>query len=375
MNNKTFDTIFHYLTGKMKTDELKAFEIWVQESDANKEIFDAIKTVWIMERASHSSSSQGKKRVWKQVMKKTGYLDDAYKKQQKVQSLKILSRAAILVIGIALGTLLTYLGIVGAKLDGRVARLQPKTINCDTIIIEANKGSRSEVLLPDRSKVWLNNGSKIKLLPEFYSGKRDVYLIGEAYFDIAKKGKNDFFRVKTSDIQIKVLGTEFNLKAYPEEGTIETTLEEGSVVIEKKVNNTPVQIARLEPNEKAVFIKKQSQISVKQEKLTGSKEKREAMGQAPRKEKLIIRENIDTKLYTSWKEGHLVFKDESFKDIITRMERWYDVTIKINDKDLENLEFTANFKNETIHQALYALKLTHPFTYTHDVEQNVIHIE
>lgn len=366
--------IFKYLTGNISSEELEKLELWLNESVENKTAFKEIKTAWIVSRAEKARGIKGKSRVWNQVLRRADVLMKDYRHIRRKQQVAVLLRAAVIVVALGIGALVMYHASNHTKTgSSKLAQIKEAAVHNDTILIEANMGSRSEVLLPDGSKVWLNGGSKLKMLPDFYNGKRTVYLTGEAFFDVTKKGENDFFRVKTSDIQIKVLGTQFNLKSYPEEGTVETTLEKGAVVIEKERNNEVISIATLSPNEKAIFIKKEGKINI--EMADEGMEQSGPLKKQGRKEQILIKENVDTKLYTKWKDGHLIFKDEKFENILVRMERWYDVSIKIDNPDLKDLRFTANFKNETIEQALYALKLTHAFDYKHDIKKNLITIE
>lgn len=376
MNEERLKIILQYLTGTLDTEKLNEFEKWLGESDSNRAAFEEIKTAWILTRAETNYKTQGQKSVWKNILKKTDALNQEYKKERRKVFLQYLSRAAVLLIAIAIGGLVTFFTYTNTNLmHTGLTRNAIAPIHADTILIEANKGSRSEIVLPDGSKVWLNSGSQLKMLPDFYNGKRMVHLTGEAYFDIKKKINGNLFRVKTSDIQIKVLGTEFNLKSYPEEGTIETTLEEGSVVIEKELNTETVEIATLAPNEKAIFVKKKGEITIDNMEVIDDDPHSEYKDNLSRQESVFIKENVDTELYTSWKDGHLIFKDESFKNIVIKMERWYNVKIDIENPKLKDLHFTANFKNETIEQSLYALKLTHEFNYKHDIEENVITIK
>ena len=374
MTDHINEIILKYLIGNISKEELGELETWLNHSAANKAAFEEIKTAWVVSRSGETEKIKGKNRVWKNVLNKTDDLKKNYKQIQRKQQTIRLLRAAVVFIALVFGATIMYLTSTYITFDNSPLTNVNEPIHNDTILIEANKGSRSEVILPDGSKVWLNGGSQLKMLPEFYKGKRTVFLIGEAFFDITKKGKDNFFRVKTSDIQIKVLGTQFNLKSYPEEGTVETTLEEGSVVIEKETEERLISIATLSPNEKAIFIKKEGRVSIDGIEEEGTNEPLLTQ-KKQRKESVVIRENIDTKLYTSWKEGHLIFKDESLKNIVVKMERWYDVKINIENPILKYLQFTANFKNETIGQALYALKLTHNFIYKHDIEKNLITIE
>ena len=377
MKDHNKELIVKYLIGTISPEELERFEGWLNESDENMLAFEEIKTAWVISRSEDSNTMKGRARVWNNILSRMDALRKDYRHIHRKQQVAALTRAAVVFIAVGLGAFIMYITSTYTKSGNSNAASFNAVVHNDTILIESNMGSRSEVLLPDGSKVWLNGGSKLKMLPDFYTGKRTVYLTGEAYFNVTKKGENDYFRVKTSDIQIKVLGTQFNLKSYPEEGTIETTLEEGSVVIEKETNDRLMSIAALSPNEKAIFVKKDGKLTVDNINPQDEQEQGNINGfqKLVRKEHLFIKEDIDTHLYTSWRNGYLKFKDEKFENILVRMERWYNVKLEIKNPKLASLRFTASFKNETIEQALYALKLTHAFDYKHNIEENLITIK
>jgi ferric-dicitrate binding protein FerR (iron transport regulator) len=157
-------------------------------------------------------------------------------------------------------------------------------------------------------------------------------------------------------------------------------LEKGKVEIEKQTTGKSQKIIALEPNQQAVFVKKKGEILVSdlKEETLGEKvikNNTPSNQDEERKEKLILKERIETKLYTSWKEGEFVFESESFNNLIVRMQRWYGITIELKNDSLKNIEFTGRLKNETIEQALNALKMSQTFNYTMDIKNNVIYIE
>jgi transmembrane sensor len=225
-------------------------------------------------------------------------------------------------------------------------------------------GSKTMITLSDNTKIWLNSGSKLTYFNYSDFEKREVYLEGEAFFDVTEN-KHKPFIVKTSDIQVKVLGTKFNVKSYPEENYIETTLitglieiEEISTAKEQKMNIT------LHPNQKATFTRTTRKLAlddVSQEKMT------------PRPiRKISIIEKIDPEPITSWKDNKLIFNNELFKSLLPKLERWYNVDIQLEDTVINNYRYTGLFEKETVEQALDALKLATPFEYS--INKNVITI-
>lgn len=231
--------------------------------------------------------------------------------------------------------------------------------------IEVPYGSKTKIELPDGSKVTLNSGSRLKYENDLGTGSRTVYLTGEAYFDIKKDEKRPFY-VNTSGIKIKVLGTSFNVKAYPEEKTVETTLITGKVEIfnsNRKSGQTPMAV--LVPGEKAVFDKTHgNQISEVKEEVKEENLKLPASIQ--------VEKVVNTELTTGWKDNQLIFDNERFEELVVRIERWYDVEIELSNTDLKNARFSGKFDKETIEQAMKALTFVTPFHY--EIEKNQIRI-
>jgi ferric-dicitrate binding protein FerR (iron transport regulator) len=231
--------------------------------------------------------------------------------------------------------------------------------------IEVPYGSKSRIELPDGSVVTLNSGSRLKYENGLGKGSRTVYLTGEAYFDIKKDEKMPFY-VNTSGIKIKVLGTSFNVKAYPEEKTVETTLISGKVEIFKSGKNpgqTPMAV--LVPGQKAVFDKNLGkQIPEVQEAFKEESTKLPAPIQ--------VEKVINPELATGWKDNQFVFDNERFEDLVVRIERWYNVEIELSNTELKNARFSGKFDKETIEQAMKALTLVTRFHY--EIEKNQIKI-
>jgi len=230
-------------------------------------------------------------------------------------------------------------------------------------------GSKSKVKLPDGTLVTLNSGSKL-IYPVFFTGeKREVFLEGEAHFQVKTDSLHPFY-VRTDDITIRVLGTVFNVKAYPETNTIETTLIEGSLEI---INNSKLKILKgeekvlLKPKQKAIFVKNENRLTLD--------EKAEVKLKAYKTEipEIKIQEKANVDIIVAWKDNKLVFENERFEDIAIKLQRWFNVVIEIKSEELKNERFTGKFENETIEQVLNALKLAEPFEYKMNKNQITIY--
>jgi transmembrane sensor len=243
---------------------------------------------------------------------------------------------------------------------GQIANVN--TLNGKEIF--TSSGSRTHLTLPDGTLVWLNAGSRITYDKNYGGAFREVNLTGEAFFDVAKNADKPFL-IHTARIDIKVLGTRFNVKSYPLDKTTEATLLRGS--IEVSIKARPSEKIILKPNEKLIVNNDDSTLH-----------RSSVPPQNARPESLVsIRQptyetTTGAVIETSWVDDRLAFQDEEFGILAKDMERWYGVTIRFTNTAQEQWHFTGNFQKETIQQALDALKLTATFTYT--IHENQITI-
>jgi len=235
--------------------------------------------------------------------------------------------------------------------------------------IVANNGSRSRSLLPDGTTVWLNAGSKLHYENDFNGTTREVRLEGEAFFDVVKQADRPFI-VHTSGIDIRVLGTAFNVKSYPEDKTVETTLYRGQVQVSRQedITKKPIQ---LKPNEKLILPKQAAKEEVKL-----SEEKTALVKKAPAS---FILTHIDStkkeseRFETAWLYSRLEFRGDNFEELAKKLERWYNVTIVFKDEKVKVLNFNGSFEKETVEQAFKYLKTAIPFNYK--IENHEISVE
>jgi len=229
----------------------------------------------------------------------------------------------------------------------------------------AKPGAKSRLLLPDGSVVWLNSGSKISYAANFMDSIREVELEGEAYFDVAKNTQRPFI-VRTRDITIKVLGTVFNVKCYPDDHKTEATLIRGSVQVSKTGDNSR-QALLLHPHEKLVANSTTESVSFHTNDPSGSVAQHDMIIQQ------LKETAADTSMTeTAWVYNKLVFDGEDFQEIAAEMERWYNVKIVINDPAVARYRFHAKFENETITKVLSVLQLSLPFTFK--IDNNEVNI-
>lgn len=225
-------------------------------------------------------------------------------------------------------------------------------------------GAKSWIILPDSTSIWLNAGSSIRYSNEFGIKKREVHLSGEAFFDVFRNPEA-LFLVKTSELTIKSYGTAFNVKSYPDEGTIETTLIEGSIGVTRTTfdarNRDEVL---LEPNQRVVYYRKTKTLE-SQEPNEAIQDPTAPTGSGPSKQKTtyLISKGIDTKEYTSWKDGTIFIAGETLEELAIKLERKYDVKIHFEKDALKSLRFTGTLENETVEQVIHAIGIAAKINY------------
>jgi ferric-dicitrate binding protein FerR (iron transport regulator) len=232
------------------------------------------------------------------------------------------------------------------------------------------RGSRSHIFLPDGTSVWLNAQSTLKYHQDFGNSKREVLLEGEAFFDVVRDESKTFI-VKAGDAMVRVSGSALNVKAYPEEGFIETTVERGKVqVTSPGINAKGQDIITLAANQK---IKISKNIAAEQDKNSESIQPDSAGKMVDNlillTQKVDFSDNISAGVYSSWKDTEWIIEHEYLKELAIQMERRYNVKIEFRDKELENYVFSGKLKDESLEQVLHAISIAAPVKYSIDQKQ------
>lgn len=227
-------------------------------------------------------------------------------------------------------------------------------------------GERKSFQLPDGSKVMLNAGSSLRIPVGFNRSTREISLEGEAFFDVAHDGSKPFV-IHTSRMDIKVLGTSFNVKAYPGEARTETSLLTGSVEVLLKDGRNEKFI--LHPSEKIIVLNSAKPVA----RPDPVRAKTPVAATTHYKiERLRFNNRDSSLLEISWTESRLAFNDDSFEAIALQLERWYNVSIRFDDESVKQFRFTAIFDKKTIAQVLDALQLSRPFTYRIEEDGQIV---
>jgi len=225
---------------------------------------------------------------------------------------------------------------------------------------QTKSGERKKITLPDGSIVLLNAQSSLSIGKEFNEVNREVVLKGEGYFDVVHN-KNKPFKVRTEEFNINVLGTAFNVKAYPDEISSEATLIRGLITMEA-VNGNGGTIT-LKPSQKVTFYKP----------VTPKEIKKSLKPAATRPEIIINHYTLikdSTIVETAWTQNRIEIYDQDFDDIREVLEKWFNVEIKFTNPDIEKYRFTATFSHESIEQVMSALQKVENFKY--EIKGNVV---
>ncbi len=234
--------------------------------------------------------------------------------------------------------------------------------------VTTRKGSKSNIQLPDGSIVWLNADSKLTYDENFRGDLREVHLQGEGYFEVVKD-ENRPFIIHTKTIDIRVLGTIFNVKAYDTEGSTETSLIKGSVEI--TLHKSPEKKIVLKPNEK---------LRVNNENfIYNTATNTDKMHDATADMNIVVgkihfQKKDSMALDALWVKNKLVFDAESLQEVMRKIERWYNVKVDFEvDDAMRSTQYSAIFENENLLQVMEALKITGSFSYS--INKDVVTIK
>ncbi len=305
MSDKERKTLLSFFHGGEKEFDLKS-ELYQQLENLPDE-------AWEKEKGK-----QGFERFWK----KTETHIVSRKAGKKIPFSYWSAAAAILLVGLLIGSLIQRYSF---ETDS----------DPDYYTSKAPQGSIAEMILPDGTIIFLNSGSEIKYASDMDANSREVYLTGEAWFDVQKSKEIPFF-VHTAQYDVRVLGTEFNVRAYAEDSEVVTTLEKGSIQIQATKSLKLKQDLQLIPGEQLVYHKTNKTIQVKQ---------------------------VKPSLFSSWKDNKLIFINMKLGELITLLERKYGVEITVQDPRLLDHHYDGTIKNETIIEVLEILQATLPINY------------
>ncbi len=311
-------TLLNFSRGKYSYNEYLKVKHWFLHIREDKKAEDQLFEQWKKTGGSATSGTASLHSLFEKIQykilleeKMNGKKRNLWQWYQKV--------AAILIPFIAVSALFYFLSKPGA-VPGQ-----------SWVELSAPQGARIEFLLPDSTSGWLNSGAKLKYPPAF-GAHRKVELTGEAFFKVSHR-EHSGFTVSVPDMNINVLGTQFNVSAYSNETGSEVVLKKGKVEVKGK---TGAFIQTLLPGEKLTYNHESKSLRISK---------------------------VDANLYTAWTKGYLVIDNESLAEAAKKLERWYNVEISIQDVALKSLRFKGTFNQEPLEEVLRFIAMTTPIVY------------
>jgi transmembrane sensor len=341
------------LSGEATAAEKETLQKWLQENPSHRQQFELLQQLWQAKTPSPEPAVEPSRisrilqlaAVEEALYSKPEWIPEPPPKRKLFTPLRV--------------TLVLLLLVAGTW---AISKWSAQRHSPEENKIVAQKGSRTRAILPDGSTVWLNAGSSISYGAGFNDKVRELTLFGEAYFDVVKQPDRPFI-VHAGSIQIKVLGTSFNVKSYPGDGAVETTLIKGLVQITQPGIKTPIY---LHPNQKIVLPTTGNPATELIRPVTVPADfpakagKDEPAGIAYLDSSLKENERVET----AWLFNRLEFRDDDFIALAKKLERWYNITIHFEDEKVKQLMFNGSIESESVQQAFQALKTAVPFHYS-----------
>ena len=268
------------------------------------------------------------------------------------------SKRKLAFIGIAAGIFTIFFINYSLRLDKSVIK---QTNNAFVNEVVTKRGSKSSIKLPDGTIVRLNTDSRLTYL-NFTAGKnREVTLIGEAYFDVAHDSSRPFI-IHTGKINIKVLGTSFNVRNYPQDKELETSLIKGK--IEVSLESRPEDIITLKPTEKLIIAKEQDELA------TATKVKSSIDNKVVLTSITYLRHD-SLVAETSWLNDKMVFVNQPLDKIAIELERKYAITVSFKDENVKKYRYTGVFENVSLEKVFQLIKYSKNINYKID-DKNIV---
>ena len=354
--------IARLLSGKASAEESKEVLEWLNADHKNRLLYFNLKRIW-QEDAVKEVDEDHLDHSWERLKLRMGKSEKEVKtpvsKSRMLSNFTKIAVAASIAILAGTTLFLSILRYGDLQVQGRLHH------------ISVPLGSRSNIVLPDGTSVWLNSGSELSYSSDFGSRERAVSLTGEAYFDVVRDNKSPFL-VHAGELRIKVLGTRFNVKSYPEEKIIETTLVRGMVEINPLNISSEVKPIVLKPNQKLTYARAEGSMSV----AAIPEEKKEAVVvpeiTVPKPGTFKVTTNVNPDVSTSWKDGKLIFEGEYLASLAPKLERFYNVKIAFQDESLKNYKYTGTLQEVTIEEVLRAIERTSSIRFEIDKNQVIL---
>ena len=295
------ELISTFLSEGLEADVLEELKAWIAESEENRVHFMKCQEIWFSAVQEQEGKYYDQEKAF-ELFEKRVEKQKAEKRKARIPVWRGLYKYAVAIL---LFGFISYFSYQKGENSLRNALAE--------IEVEAPSGSQTRLHLPDGTTVLLNSDSRITYAQDFGVNSREVTRQGEGYFEVAHNQKIPFY-VKTEDVQVRVLGTKFNFRDYPEDGEVVVSLIEGKVALKNKIRQEADLV--LMPDEQMVLDKK---------------------------EKVMKKESMNAQAVLQWAEGCLSFDETPLLEVAKILERSYDVEIEFTEESLKELRFYGNF--------------------------------
>ncbi|MEI7829961.1 MAG: FecR domain-containing protein [Prolixibacteraceae bacterium] len=322
IQNIPWEAISAKLNHVAEPDDLKQIQAWLDLSAENTAILSEIVNTWTITKSSPEFYQPDMTFNWNKLMQKINNRSE--KKIRQTVFMKIATAAALLILVFLTGVF-----------SGDRIRIQTPAITYSKII--APKGNKTQIILPDSSKVWLNSGSELWYPSDYTAQNREVWMKGECFFQVQKDPDHPLL-VHGTKIQVKVFGTCFNVREDASKDLSDVTLLKGKVEVLNLINQ---KISDLNPGQQLVYQKGVSQI--------------------------LAPENMEA--MTSWVQNVLIFNNQPFEEVIRYLDGWYGVDIQLDRSLYYRHNYTFKVKTESLREVLELISIITPINYKIEGDQ------
>lgn len=338
-----FEVIARYLADTCSDREKKEVEQWLAADNNNQQMMNEFRRIWDSAENEEPMNDAWTEieEDWNRVKERVGLSERgaSFAAKRKPASrdkgmLQQILKVAAIVLFMALMGVLAY-----------QSWQEPEPVAQNPVLkeISTSNGERVNLTLSDGSRMLVNSGSEIKLPNTFQPNKREVYLEGEAYFNVTENPDSPFI-IHSQNMVTEVLGTSFTVRSYPEDNSVRVVVEEGSVSFGSESGSTSDKVV-VTGNEMASY------------DLT--------------EQKLLTRQVDDMALYMGWTEGYFKFREKAMEDVAKELERRYDIQVQFEDNEIRDMKLTANLKSRSMSNVLEVIAMSLEIEYRIEQEDIV----
>ena len=310
-----------YLRGEASDDQKEALLAWVKDCEENRRRYQQLKNIWQVAHPAFDADSIDVDQACDRVMKKMRVMEQKNVLSQALRYWQYVAAVLLLPLFVITG----YLYIHQSSMSTNVPVVYQELFS--------PYGTRSKISLPDGSLVWLNAGSSLRFPTIFEKDERRVRLCGEAFFEVDSDPDHPFI-VQTDRIDVRAVGTAFNVEAYPDDSVVSVSMSSGKVNVSLDKKHPLSLVA----NERVEYDLNTSSYEI---------------------------ERTNTYKWYAWKDGALVFRDDPLAYVFKKLGQNFNVDIVLRDSVLANQPYRATFRQESLDEILRLLSLTAPIRYVY----------